>query len=137
MYDRSYVTGTIQMSPFEFVSSINFTKKDIMIDDLVEKEYIPFMVNRSLSYFQDTVCLANVMNQYHYLDHKLQYHFLINIIRKRKRFSKWIKPDLDSDTEVVKQYYGYSNEKAKQVLALLSPEKISIIRKKVSKGGRK
>lgn len=125
------------MNPFEFVSSINFTKKDIMIDDLVEKQYAPFMVNRSLSYFQDTVCLANVMNQYHHIDNKLQYHFLINIIRKRKRFSKWIKPDLDSDTEVVKQYYGYSNEKAKQVLALLSPEQITIIRKKVSKGGRK
>ena len=137
MYDRSYGTGTIQMNPFEFVSSINFTKKDIMIDDLVEKQYAPFMVNRSLSYFQDTVCLANVMNQYHHIDNKLQYHFLINIIRKRKRFSKWIKPDLDSDTEVVKQYYGYSNEKAKQVLALLSPEQITIIRKKVSKGGRK
>lgn len=137
MYDRNYGTGTIQMNPFEFVSSINFTKKDIMIDDLVEKQYAPFMVNRSLSYFQDTVCLANVMNQYHHIDNKLQYHFLINIIRKRKRFSKWIKPDLDSDTEVVKQYYGYSNEKAKQVLALLSPEQITIIRKKVSKGGRK
>lgn len=137
MYDRSYGPGTIQMNPFEFVSSINFTKKDIMIDDLVEKQYAPFMVNRSLSYFQDTVCLANVMNQYHHIDNKLQYHFLINIIRKRKRFSKWIKPDLDSDTEVVKQYYGYSNEKAKQVLALLSPEQITIIRKKVSKGGRK
>lgn len=137
MYDRSYGAGTIQMNPFEFVSSINFTKKDIMIDDLVEKQYAPFMVNRSLSYFQDTVCLANVMNQYHHIDNKLQYHFLINIIRKRKRFSKWIKPDLDSDTEVVKQYYGYSNEKAKQVLALLSPEQITIIRKKVSKGGRK
>ena len=125
------------MNPFEFVSSINFTKKDIMIDDVAEHSYNSFMVNRSLSYFNDTVCLANVMNQYHHIDNKLQYHFLINIIRKRKRFSKWIKPDLDSDTEVVKQYYGYSNEKAKQVLALLSPEQISIIRKKVSKGGRK
>ena len=125
------------MNPFEFVSSINFTKKDIMIDDVAEHSYNRFMVNRSLSYFNDTVCLANVMNQYHHIDNKLQYHFLINIIRKRKRFSKWIKPDLDSDTEVVKQYYGYSNEKAKQVLALLSPEQITIIRKKVSKGGRK
>lgn len=125
------------LSPFEFVTSINDSKKDIMVDDIAERSYSSFMTNRSLSYFQDTVQFANLMNQYHHLDHKLQYHFLINIIRKRKRFSKWIKPDLDSDTEVVKQYYGYSNEKAKQVLSLLSPEQIKIIKQKVSKGGRK
>jgi hypothetical protein len=77
------------------------------------------------------------MNQYHHLDNKLQYHFLINIIRKRKRFSKWIKPEQLSDIEVVKQYYGYSNSKAKQVLSLLSPDQIKIIEQKVSKGGRK
>ena len=125
------------MSPFEFLNSINDTKKDILIDDLDEKDYISFMINRSLSYFPDTVCIANEMNRYHHLDKKLQYHFLINIIRKRKRFSKWIKPDLDSDIEVVKEYYGYSNEKARQVLTLLSSEQIEELRKKVSKGGRK
>ena len=125
------------LSPFEFVTSINDSKKDIMVDDIAERSYSSFMTNRSLSYFQDTVQFANLMNQYHHLDNKLQYHFLINIIRKRKRFSKWIKPDLDSDTEVVKQYYGYSNEKAKQVLSLLSPEQIKIRKQKVSKGGRK
>ena len=125
------------MNPFEFLNSINHTKKDVMVDDMTEKSYNSFMINRSLSYFQDTVALANVMNQYHHCDNKLQYHFLINIIRKRKRFSKWIKPDLDSDIEVVKQYYGYSNEKAKQVLSLLSPEQIKTIKQKVSKGGRK
>ena len=125
------------LSPFEFVTSINDSKKDIMVDDIAERSYSSFMTNRSLSYFQDTVQFANLMNQYHHLDNKLQYHFLINIIRKRKRFSKWIKPDLDSDTEVVKQYYGYSNEKAKQVLSLLSPEQIKIIKQKVSKGWRK
>ena len=68
---------------------------------------------------------------------ELQYHFLINIVRKRKRFSKWMKPEQLSDIEVVKEYYGYSNEKAKHVLPLLSPEQITIIKKKVSKGGRK
>ena len=125
------------MSPFEFLNSINDTKKDIMIDDLDEKDYISFMINRSLSYFPDTVCIANEMNRYHHLDKKLQYHFLINIIRKRKRFSKWIKPDLDSDIEVVKEYYGYSNEKARQVHNLLSSEQIEELRKKVNKGGRK
>lgn len=125
------------MNPFQYVTSINDTKKDIMIDDVTEKAYDSFMVNRSLSYFNDTAVLANVMNQYHHLDNKLQYHFLINIIRKRKRFSKWMKPETESDIEVVKQYYGYSNDKAKQVLSLLSPEQIKIINQKVSKGGRK
>ena len=125
------------MSPFQFVNSINDTKIDIMVDDMTEKSYNSFMINRSLSYFPDTVGFANLMNQYHHIDSKLQYHFLINIVRKRKRFSKWIKPDSDNDIEVVKQYYGYSNEKAKDVLSLLSPEQIITIRKKVSKGGRK
>ena len=108
-----------------------------MVDDIAEKAYASFVINRTLSYFPDTVCIANEMNRYHHLDKKLQYHFLINIIRKRKRFSKWIKPDLDSDIEVVKEYYGYSNEKARQVHSLLSSEQIEELRKKVNKGGRK
>ena len=125
------------LSPFDFLNTINDTKKDIMIDDIAEKAYAPFMVNRTLSYFPDTVCIANEMNRYHHLDKKLQYHFLINIIRKRKRFSKWIKPDLDSNIEVVKEYYGYSNEKARQVHNLFTSEQIEELRKKVNKGGRK
>ena len=124
------------MNPFDYVTSINYSKQDIMADDICEKDYNSFMINRSLSYFQDTVGLANVMNQYHHTDNKLQYHFLINIIRKRKRFSKWMKPETESDIEVVKEYYGYSNEKARQVLSLLSPEQITIIKQKVNKGGR-
>ena len=125
------------MNPFEYLNTINDTKKDIMVDDIAEKAYASFIINRSLSYFPDTVCIANEMNRYHHLDKKLQYHFLINIVRKRKRFSKWIKPDLDSDIEVVKEYYGYSNEKAQQVHSLLSSEQIEELRKKVNKGGRK
>jgi len=77
------------------------------------------------------------MNRWHHTDNKLQYHFLINIIRKRKRFSKWFKPETESDIEVVKKYYGYSNEKARQALPLLSPDQIKIIRQKVDQGGRK
>jgi len=125
------------MNPFEYLTAINDSKKDIMIDDIAEKGYNAFMVNRGLSYFQDTILFANEMNRNAHLDNRLQFDFLINIIRKRKRFSKWIKPDLDSDIEVVKQYYGYSNEKAKQVLSLLSPGQIKTIKEKVSKGGRK
>lgn len=125
------------MSPFEYVNSINSTKKDIMIDDLVEKTYAPYMVNKSLSYFNDTVLMANEMNRLYHLDNKLQYHFLINIVRKRKRFSKWNKPEVINDVEVVKEYYCYSNDKARQILPLLTSDQIKILREKVSKGGKR
>lgn len=124
------------MTPFDFLNSINDNKTDIMVDEADERIYNSFIINRSLSYFYDTVGLANELNRYHHLDKKLQYHFLINSVRKRKRFSKWIKPNSIGDMDVVKQYYGYSNEKARQVLHLLSPEQIEDLRKKVSKGGR-
>ena len=125
------------MNPFEFVNAINYTKKNIMIDDITEKAYAPYMVNRQLSYFPDTVLAANEMNRNHHLDNRLQFDFFINIIRKRKRFSKWYKPETISDLEAVKKYYGYSNEKARQVLTLLSPEHINELKRKVTTGGRK
>ena len=124
------------MNPFKFTDAINYTKQDIMIDDITEKAYNPFLINRSLSYFPDTVLAANEMNRNHHIDNRLQFDFFINIIRKRKRFSKWFKPEQISDLEIVKEYYGYSNEKARQVLPLLSSEQINVLRKKVSKGGR-
>ena len=108
-----------------------------MVDDITEKQYVPFMVNRSLSYFQDTVLMANEMNLNAHLDNRLQFDFFINIVRKRKRFSKWFKPETQSDVEVVKTYYGYSNEKARQVLSLLTKDQIEVLKKKVNKGGRK
>lgn len=125
------------MNPFEYVNAINDTKKDIMVDEVCEKAYIPFTVNRSLSYFNDTVLAANEMNRLPHLDKKLQFHFLINIVRKRKRFSKWDKPELVNDVEVVKEYYGYNNEKARQVLPLLTSDQILNLREKVNKGGRR
>ena len=125
------------MNHFDYLNSINLTKKDIMIDDDCEKSYNSFMVNRGLSYFQDTIIIANEMNRQHQLDSKLQYQFLINMIRKRKRFSKWAKAQKESDIDAVKEYYGYSNEKARQALTLLSPYQITIIKNKVSKGGRR
>ena len=125
------------MNPFEFLNAINYTKKDLMVDPENEKHYNSFVINRSLSYFPDTVAIANEMNKYHHLDSRLQFSFLINIIRKRKRFSKSIKPEIENDVEVVKRYYGYSNEKARQILPLLTPQQIQIIRNKVNKGGRK
>src|SRR5210317_2155689 len=125
------------MKPFEYVNAINMTKKDIMVDDLAEKAYNPFIINRSLSYFNDTVLMANEMNINHHLDNRLQFDFFINIVRKKKRFSKFMKPETVSDVEVVKEYYGYNNEKARQALTLLTSEHINELKKKVYKGGRK
>ena len=125
------------MNHFDYLNSINLSKQDIMVDDICEKDYNSFMVNRGLSYFPDTVVIANEMNKHHQIDNKLQYHFFINMIRKRKRFSKWAKANKESDIDAVKEYYGYSNEKARQALTLLSPDQITIIKNKVSKGGRR
>ncbi len=125
------------MNPFEYANAINYTKRDIMVDDIAEKAYLPYMINRQLSYFPDTVLAANEMNRHHHIDNRLQFDFFINIIRKRKRFSKWFKPEQISDLETIKQYYGYSNEKARQVLHLLSTEQINELKNKVAKGGRK
>ena len=125
------------MNPFEYCNDINYGKSNIMVDDIAEKAYNAFMVNRQLSYFHDTVLMANEMNLNSHLDNRLQFDFLINIVRRRKRFSKWMKPETASDVEVVKEYYGYSNEKARQALTLLTPEQIIDIKKKVYKGGRK
>ena len=125
------------MNPFNYLNAINYTKQNIMVDDLSEKAYNPFMVNRSLSYFNDTVLFANEMNQHHHLDNRLQFDFFINIVRKKRRFSKWNKPETVSDVEVVKEYYGYNNEKARQALSLLTSKHIDELKKKVYKGGRK
>ena len=125
------------MNPFEYLNAINHTKQNVMVDDLAEKSYNSFMVNRGLSYFSDTVLMANEMNRYHHIDNRLQFDFFINIVRKKKRFSKWNKPEIVSDVEVVKQYYGYSNEKSRQILSLLTSEQIDELKKKVYKGGRK
>ena len=125
------------MNPFDYVNAINYTKKNIMVDNITEKAYIPYMVNRQLSYFPDTVLAANEMNRNHHIDNRLQFDFFINIIRKRKRFSKWYKPETVSDLEAVKKYYGYSNEKARQFLTLLNTDQINELKRKVTTGGRK
>ena len=137
MHDRDYGKCGAYVNPFEYLNAINYTKKNIIVDDITEKEYNSFMVNRSLSYFPDTVLAANEMNVHHQIDSRLQFDFLINIIRKRKRFSKWDKKKIDSDVEVIKEYYGYNEEKALQVLTILSTDQIHELHKKVNKGGRK
>jgi hypothetical protein len=125
------------MNPFEYVNAINMTKKDIMVDDVAEKEYTPFLINRSLSYFADTVLFANEMNRYHHIDHRLQFDFFINIIKKKKRFSKWIKPQEIENLELIKEYYGYSDEKAKSTLSLLNNEQIEELKQRIYKGGKR
>jgi len=123
------------MNPFEFVKAIN-TKKDIMRDDLDEKAYNSYMINHSFSYFPDTVLLANEMNIQHHLDSKLQNDFLLGTVRKNpKRFSKWNKVDSSEELQAVKEYYGYSNSKARSALSLLSTDQIDEIKIKVNKGG--
>ena len=125
------------MNPFNFLNEINYGKTDIMIDDIAEKQYNSFLINRGLSYFKDTVIMANEMNINHHLDNRLQFDFLINIIRRKRRFSKWNKPQIVDDLGVIKEYYGYSNKQAKAVHNLLSSEQIGELRKKVYKGGKK
>ena len=122
----------------DWLNSINFTKKNLIQEDpSVAKEYPPYIINRCLSGHIDCVMYANEMNKYHFLDKDMQYEFYINILRKRKRFSPWIRKDKISDMESVKSYYGYSNEKASQALKILSPEQINFIKRKLDTGGKK
>ena len=123
-------------SPFDFLNAINQTKEDLIVDDITEKQYSPYMVNRGLSYFPDTVLIANEININYHLDHKLQNSFLLSIIRKRKRFSKWNKINKHADLDAVKEYYGYSEDKARSVIPLLSEDHINLIKQKVAKGGK-
>ena len=124
------------MNLSDWLNSINFTKQNLMEDPLLEKEYVPFVINRSLSYFPDTLFHANEMNIKHYLSRKMQYDFLRLTIRKRRRFSKWNKKDNSADLELVKEYYGYSTKKALEVLPMLSKDQIAYI-KTITGGVRK
>jgi hypothetical protein len=97
-------------NPFDYVNQILYGKKDLIVDELTEKDYIPFLINRSLSYHKDCIIYANEMNRRHFLDKKLQNHFLINTIRSHKRpFAKWVKSDKSEDIECVKLIYGLSD----------------------------
>ena len=122
------------MNPFEFVNSITYSKEDIM-NELNEKEYAPFLINRSLSYHQDCVLYVNEMNKHFDVSHKLQYHYLLNTIRKRKRFAKWSKPDLADDLQIVMDYYIVSREKAEEYLTILNKRDIGILKTRMNKGG--
>jgi hypothetical protein len=122
----------------DWLNSINQNKKNIMDEDSSSiKDYAPYIINRCLSGHIDCLMYVNEMNKYHSLDKKLQYDFLINIIRNKKRYSPWLKQEKIKDLEVVKSYYGYSNEKAKQALRILSEEQLNFIKQKLETGGKR
>ena len=105
-------------------------------DNMWEKKYPAYVVNKCLAPFGDTIMLVNEMNRLHHLDNKLQYDFLLNSLRTRKRFAPWMKSSKSKDIECVKEYYGYSNEKSKSALSILNDEQIKTIKEKLNKGGQ-
>ena len=118
----------------DWLNSINFSKEDL--SEYI-KEYPPYIINRCLSGHLDCVLFANEMNRYHFLDKDMQYNFYINILRKRKRFSPWVRKEKVSDLEFVKSYYGYNNEKASQALKILSKQQLDFIKQKLDTGGKR
>jgi len=123
----------------EYLNAINFTKKNLMKseDKLWVKKYPAFIVNKMLSAFSDTIMLVNEMNRNHFLDKDMQFQFLINSIRSRKRFSPFLRANKLKDIECVKEYYGYSNDKAKSALDILTKDQLKLIKVKLYKGGTK
>lgn len=120
----------------EIVPSILQTKQNVLIEEHDEKDYNPFIVNRALSYHLDCVLYANQVNMIHFVNKKLQYHYLLNTIRPMKRkFQSWQKSEEDKNLACVKEYFGYSNSKAKEALRILSDEQIAYIKTKIDKGG--
>ena len=122
----------------DWLNSINFTKEDLTVDDPDSaKDYTPYIVNRCLSGHLDTVLYANEMNLHPNLDKDMQYQFFLNSLRKRKRFSPWLRKEKVENLNIVKQYYGYSNEKATQALRLLTNDQLTFIKKRLDTGGYK
>jgi hypothetical protein len=122
----------------DWLNSINFTKENLIKENPdVVKEYAPYIINRCLSGHIDCILFANEMNLHHNLDKDLQYSFFLNTLRKKKRFSPWLRKEKVTDLECVKKYYGYSNEKASQALKILTQEQINFIKQRLDIGGSK
>jgi len=122
----------------DYLNAINHEKTPLMDtdDEVWEKKYSPFIINKCLAPFPDTIHLVNEMNLHNHLDSKLQFDFLLNTVRTRKRYTPWMKASKTKNLEYVKEYYGYNNEKAKSALKLLSDEQIKAIKSSLDKGGR-
>ena len=122
----------------DYLKAINVSKESLLDseDEQWEKKFAPFIVNKCVAPFEDTVMLVNEINQLHHLDKKLQFDFLINSLRRRKRYAPWMKEKKLKNLEYVKEFYGYNNEKAKAALDILDDEQISAIKKKLNKGGK-
>ena len=123
----------------EYLNAINFTKKNLMDseDKLWAKKYPAFIVNKILSGFQDCIMLVNEMNRNHFVDKDMQFQFLLNSIRSKKRYSPFLRSSKLKDLDVVKEYYGYNNEKAKVALDILTKDEVKLIKEKLFKGGTK
>lgn len=140
---KKVMTGGLIMSVnvFDFVKEINYGKRDLMRDqegnhsEYMEGQYNPWITNHCLSYFPDTVFWANEMNKNHHIDNALQNSFLLNTIRKRKRFSKWMKPSELDGVDAVKRYYGYSTKRAQEAMTLLNNSQINELKRRVNQGG--
>ena len=123
-------------NPFDYVNSILQNKKNLIVDELTEKDYSPFLVNRTLSYHKDCILYANEMNRRHLADKKLQYDFLLNTVRSQKRpFAKWVKAEKSEDLECIKQVFGLSDQKAREAMRLLSNEQIQQLKEQTDTGG--
>lgn len=123
-------------NPFDFVKSVSSDKTDIMVDDIEEKAYQPFLINKALSYHQDSVFLTNEMNIRHGSDNRLQYLFFLNTLRKRQRFSKWSKPYVSKKLDTIKEYYQISTREAKEYVNLLSDKQYRELKNRMKTGGR-
>ena len=122
----------------DYLNAINYNKTPLMDskDEEWEKKYPSFIVNKCVAPFTDTILLVNEINQLHHLDKKMQFDFLLNSLRPRKRYTPWLKAKKLENLQYVKEYYGYNNEKARVALDILSDEQISAIKQKLKKGGR-
>lgn len=127
-------------NPFVFVDSVSYSKKNLMRgtanDELAEKGYKPYLTNRSLSYHQDSILFANEMNMRPTAEYKWQYEFLLNSLRKRKRFAKWKKQEPDAAVEMIMEYFGYGRSKAEDALRVLTDEQLAMIEVALDKGGK-
>ena len=127
------------MTPFDFVNSITYNKQNLFdqysTENEANQEYVTYIINKALSLYPDTVLTVNQINMHTHLDKKLQYEYLLNIIRPMKRFAKWVKKTDSEDLEMIKKYYNFNNQKAKQALAILQPDDLESIKQQLQRGG--